>query len=128
VSSSARIGAERAVAGSIADADAHATIIQKLRDLENQLYGDNQNADIQIELSRIMHRQIAWQQFRPQTKHTYRYYRIFSDPAVDAICRKVVGLSVDALYYQGVLAYAHFAKVPALELTAKTAMGDLTPR
>jgi hypothetical protein len=97
-----------------------ANIVTRLRRLENELYGDNENADIQIELSRIMHRQIVWQQFRPQTKLTYRYHRIFSDPAVDAICRKVVGLSVDALYYQGILAYLHFAKAPALELSAHT--------
>jgi hypothetical protein len=95
-------------------------IVTRLRRLENELYGDNENADIRIEMSRIMHRQIAWQQFRPQTKLAYRYYRIFSDRAVDAICRKVVGLSIDALYYQGVLAYAHFAKVPALELNEGT--------
>jgi len=98
-----------------------ANIVNRLRRLENELYGDKEDADIQIELSRIMHRQIAWQQFRPQTKLAYRYYRIFSDPSIDAICRKVVGLSIDALYHQGVLAYAHFAKVPALELNASTA-------
>ena len=97
-----------------------ASIVQKLRNLENELYGDDQGADVLIEMSRIMHRQISWQQFRPQTKLAYRYYRIFSDPAVDAICQKVVGLSIDALYFQGVLAFANFASVPALEINNDT--------
>lgn len=93
-----------------------ASIVNKLRSLENELYGQNGNADIFVEMSRMMHRQISWQQFRPQTKLAYRYYRIFSDPVVDAICRKVVGVSVDALYRQGILAYSQFATSPALEL------------
>ncbi len=92
-----------------------ASIVKKLRNLENELYGDDGDPDIFIEMARIMHRQISWQQFRPSTKLLYRYHRIFSDPAVDAICRKVVGLPVDGLYCQGVWAYAELARVPALK-------------
>jgi hypothetical protein len=43
-----------------------ANIVTRLRRLENELYDDIENADIQIEMSRIMHRQIAWQQFPPR--------------------------------------------------------------
>jgi hypothetical protein len=99
-----------------------ATIVQKLRNLENELYGANDNADIFIEMARIMHRQISWQQFRPSTKLLYRYHRIFSDPAVDTICRKVVGLPVDGLYCQAILAYVKLVRLPALKL------GDTTTR
>lgn len=99
-----------------------ATIVQKLRNLENELYGANDNADIFIEMARIMHRQLSWQQFRPSTKLLYRYHRIFSDPAVDIICRKVVGLPVDGLYCQAILAYVELVRLPALKL------GDTTTR
>jgi hypothetical protein len=44
-----------------------ANIVNRLRRLENELFGDIENADIQIEMSRIMRRQIAWQQFPPAT-------------------------------------------------------------
>jgi hypothetical protein len=97
-----------------------ASIVNKLRNLENELYGANGDADIFIEMARIMHRQISWQQFRPSTKLLYRYHRIFSDPAVDAVCRKVVGLPVDGLYCQAVWAYVEFVRVPALKLGEAT--------
>ena len=93
-----------------------AGIVQKLRDLENELYGESDEADIFIEMARIMHRQISWQQFQPSSKLLYRYHRIFADPNVDAICRKVVGLPVDGLYCQAIWAFMEFGKVPALKL------------
>lgn len=97
-----------------------ATIVQKLRNLENELYGANDDADIFIEMARIMHRQVSWQQFRPSTKLLYRYHRIFSDPAVDAICRKAVGLPVDGLYCQAILAYLELVRFPALKIGENT--------
>ena len=92
------------------------TIVQKLRNLENELYGANDDADIFIEMARIMHRQVSWQQFRPSMKLLYRYHRIFSDQAVDTICRKVVGLPVDGLYCQAILAYLELVRLPALRI------------
>jgi hypothetical protein len=88
--------------------------------LEDELYGDNNNADVLVEVSRIMHRQISWQQFPPQTKLVYRYYRLFSEPAIDAACRKVVGLSVDSLYHHGILSYANLVSAPALRIEDST--------
>ena len=96
------------------------SIVQRLRNLESELYGTNGNADIFIELARIMHRQISWQQFRPSTKLLYRYHRIFSDPAIDAVCRKIIGLPVDGLYCQAILAYVELARVPALKVGITT--------
>lgn len=95
-------------------------IVNRLRNLENALYGENSTADVLVEMSRIIHRQVPWQQLRPKTKLLYRYYRIFSDPAIDAICRRVLGLSVDDLYAQGVVAYMHLTDHSALELGDET--------
>jgi len=92
------------------------SIVQRLRDLENEIYGDNKNADVLVEMSRIMHRQFPWQQARPNTKQVYRYYRVFSDPKAAAICQKVLGVSIDDLYVLVLTAHSHFTKAAALNL------------
>ena len=74
-------------------------IIDRLRELENALYGANRESDVLIEVSRIMHRQFPWQQFRPQTKLAYRYFRIFNTSRISAIAQKAIGFFRRGLYF-----------------------------
>ncbi|WP_423414844.1 hypothetical protein RLW55_16780 [Hyphomicrobium sp. B1] len=100
-------------------------VLQRLRGLENELYGENEGADVLLEISRIMHRQFPWQQAQPNTKLVYRYFRIFSDSKVAAVCQRVLGLSIEDLYSLALTAFSHFQTAVALNIT--TAPPTLDP-
>ena len=80
-----------------------ADIVQRLKDLENDIYGEMNNpADIHLELMRISHRQFTWQQQRPTSRWFMRYYKLFNRPEIDTACREVTGLSVFEVYLIGI--------------------------
>jgi hypothetical protein len=57
-------------------------------------------------LFRISHRQFIWQEINDFT--IWRYYRIFSQPSIDALIQKNTGLSVREIVLLGIILYDHF--------------------
>ena len=71
-----------------------ASIAQGIKDLEEQVYSEHSDpAQIHLELMRISHRQVVWQQQRPRTQLFVRHYKLFNRPEIDAICNDAIGLS-----------------------------------
>lgn len=86
-----------------------AQTINALRDLENEIYGVHRNeGHIFIEMTRIAHRQFAWQTSRPSDVLLTRYYKIFSDPGIDDIVQSRLGLSVREIYACAASVVGHF--------------------
>ena len=104
---------------SMRDWSTFAQIINRVRWLENELYSESGDRDGLIELARIVHRQFPWQQFRPSNRFLYRHYRIYSTSEIDSICHRIIGMSVDALYCQALIASSQFAQAPALDLDSE---------
>jgi len=91
-----------------------AAVVNKLRDLEEQLHKCFVTPDnVLLETLRIAHQQFPWQQ-RITTRLVGRYYRIFNDPQVDTICRQVIGLPVHKVYAIGTLLWGHYLTSPFL--------------
>lgn len=78
--------------------------ISKVRKLENELakiYGSQEN--VLRELQRISHRQFEYQAQNPDSTLMYRYYKIFSKPALDEIVKTTFGFDTSRLYLIGML-------------------------
>lgn len=84
---------------SLKDGNHFAEIVQGLRNLENEIYGAQDGADVLVEIWRISHRQFTYQQKRLTAAETIRYYMIYNDDAIDAICQAQLGLSVYEVFF-----------------------------
>jgi hypothetical protein len=79
-----------------------AQIANTLRDLEGEIYARLVGGKkIHLELMRISHRQFIWQQQRPKSGGTIRYYKLFNTPSIDAISQQAIGLTIDHIYLIG---------------------------
>lgn len=77
--------------------------INKLKELEDnisEIYAEGKY--IFVELFRIAHRQFPWQR-RISNDLIIRYYKIFSTPDLQNLIEEEVGISIDDLYFLGVL-------------------------
>ena len=105
-----------------------AGIIQSLRDLENEIYGAyGDQANVLIELIRIMHRQLVWQQHYPRSSMLYRYYRIFDIPEIDEVCREKTGLSVYDIYIIGLGLVGTFLNSARIKREMSVSVRGLSP-
>jgi hypothetical protein len=73
----------------------------------SQLAGKLLQENILLELGRNAHRTFPWQE-KPNHWRIIRYYKIFSDPAVDTIIRAEIGISANELYLLGLAFSGHF--------------------
>lgn len=90
-------------------------VVNKLRKLENDLakqYGSQEN--VVRELQRIAHRQFEYQAQNPNSTLIYRYYKIFSKPALDKIVKTTFNFDTHHLYLIGMLLTGTFLKWFAL--------------
>lgn len=74
-------------------------IVQGLRSLENEIYGAQDGADIWIEIWRVTHRQFTFQQKRMVPAELVRYFMIYNDATIDAMCRRRLGLSAYEIFF-----------------------------
>ncbi len=77
-----------------------ASAINKLKRFENELCSTQPPGSVLLELYRIAHRQFPWQ-IRLNAFSLARYFKIFNHPSIDAIVKRVMGLSVEELYVVG---------------------------
>ncbi len=90
--------------------------VNKLKDLENNIartYSTKEN--VLIELYRIIHRQLPWQNL-PSAEQLTRYFKIFSYPSVDDLVRNRIGIPVRELYLIGMLFTGAYLKHSAINL------------
>src|SRR3989344_1658373 len=75
-----------------------ATVVNKLKDLENEISKIYSNTgNVLIEIYRIAHRQFIWQS-RPDLENVARYWKIYSDPKLSEVILKATGLTLDELF------------------------------
>ncbi|MBC7768939.1 MAG: hypothetical protein H7124_09135 [Phycisphaerales bacterium] len=100
-----------------------ATLINLIKRLEENIWRayPHGQRDIILELNRSSHRQFPWQ--RP-TNHPAiaRYYKIYSDPKVEEVLRRVTGLNTVELFRVGIGLTGHFLEKPALPIPAPAAL------
>jgi hypothetical protein len=98
-----------------------ADIVNMLKDLENRIYGHFGSPEsVLVEMIRIAHRQFIWQGNPPTVTSLVRYFKIFNRPAIDGICRAVIGLDIWQTYMCGVACMGHFLQNPAFTLPLAT--------
>jgi len=101
--------------------------VNKLKTFADDLTSLYPKGSIMLEIHRIAHRQFIWQQ-RPNAVWTARYFRIFSDPAIDEIIRHTIGIGTKDLYGLGMallglyhdrfaLNYPPTIEIPGLDLS-----------
>lgn len=95
-------------------------IVQGLRTLEDEIYGAQEDADVLVEVWRISHRQFTYQQKRMTPQEVIRYYMIYSDPAIDAICQARLGLSVFEIFFIVLLFLGVFLEHPRQALPVRS--------
>src|ERR1700732_3006197 len=61
------------------------TIINAIKELENDIYGALGGKNILIEMLRVAHRQFIWQSNIPNSGATVRYYKIFNRDRISEI-------------------------------------------
>jgi len=93
--------------------------LSKLRNLRDEIAKTyiNEN-NVVTELYRIAHRQFPWQS-RPNTKFLFRYYKIYSIPAINDIVKKLIGLNVRDLYIIGLAFIGTYLEKPEIPLPLK---------
>ena len=94
--------------------DTLSEVLNQLKNLENEIYGLFEYNNVFIELIRVAHRQFGWQSDRPNAVTIIRYFKIFSDPAIDEVCNDVLGLSVRQIYLCGLCFMGHFLSKAAM--------------
>lgn len=103
-----------------------ADVVNHLRALEGVLHqlhlsGDN----ILLEMLRVSHQQFPWQR-RPKTRFVGRYYRVFSDADIDAICTRLTKLSVQKIYAIGSALWGHFSSRAFLSLPVPITIANIS--
>lgn len=91
-------------------------LVNSLKALENNIYGELGSPNILVELIRIVHRQFIWQGNRPNAASIIRYFKIFNRPAIDNICRQKIDMNVWQIYMCGVACMGFFLTRPAISL------------
>ncbi len=92
-----------------------ARVLNKIKDLDNYVAKQYLNQDnVLREFHRIAHRQFEYQSQIPNERLVYRYYKIFSYPALDSILKESFGFSAHRLYFIGMLLTGTFIKWSAL--------------
>lgn len=84
--------------------------LNMLKELDNAISlraGDLMKENILLELGRIAYREFPWQE-HPNHWRLTRYYKIFGDPAVDAIINAEIGLTAKEMYLLGLAFTGHF--------------------
>lgn len=92
-----------------------ANVANALRDLEEKIYAEFDTGKlIHRELTRIAHRQFAWQQLGLKGELIIRYYKIFNTPAINAHTRTETGLTLTEIYTIGFCYIGHFLEAPRI--------------
>jgi hypothetical protein len=90
-------------------------LVNGLKSLEQDIYRQFGNqGNVQIEMIRVIHRQIIWQANPPNARSIIRYYKIFNRPGIDTICSEKFGLTVWQIYMCGVACMGFYLDKPAL--------------
>jgi hypothetical protein len=90
-----------------------AQIANSLRDLEGEIYQTLVGAKrIHLELMRILHRQIVWQQQRPNARWITRYHKLFNRPEINVLSLRATGLSIDHIHLIGMAYLGKFLEQP----------------
>lgn len=93
-----------------------AEIIDDLKDLENEIYGEFQRgSSVQLEMMRIAHRQFVWQQFRLNWRPIIRYYKLFSQSEIVSCTIDATGLNLKEIYILGMSYIGKFLKAPRVK-------------
>ncbi len=96
------------------------SMVNKLRSLRDEIaktYSTKEN--VITELYRIAHRQFPWQS-QPNIEYLFRYYKIYSIPALNDIIKKVVGLTIRDLYIVGLSFIGYYLEKPDTPLPFST--------
>jgi hypothetical protein len=92
-----------------------AELVNGLKSLEQDIYRQFGNqGNVQIEMIRVIHRQIIWQANPPNARSIIRYHKIFNRPGIDTICSEKFGLTVWQIYMCGVACMGFYLGKPAL--------------
>jgi hypothetical protein len=93
-----------------------AKIANALRDLEGDIYAQLVGgARIHLELMRIAHRQIVWQQHRINWKPIIRYFKLFNTPEIQHCAQRATGLSLKQIYLIGLTYLGIFLEQSKIE-------------
>lgn len=102
--------------------------INKLKDIRGAIGSIYINAEnIPREIQRVVHEQFPWQVSNPSSGIFARYYKIYSDPTLNAIIKDAVGLSVPDIYFIGVVLWGFFHNRPAMAFPLKIEVEEITP-
>lgn len=101
--------------------------INKLKDIEGRIAKDYINtSNIIRELERMAHGQFGWQIGRPNAEMMARYYRIYSNPEMDALIKSTIGLTTKELYFIGVALIGFFITHFGLQYPPKIEIKGIT--
>lgn len=92
------------------------SVVNKLRNLRDEIakvYSTRENAI--TELYRIAHKQFPWQS-RPNIEFLFRYYKIYSIPAINNVVKRVIGLTIRDLYIIGLAFIGAYSEKPEISL------------
>lgn len=107
--------------------DPLADIITGLRSLENEIYAEFKiGKHIHLELMRITHRQLVWQQFRFHRVPVIRYYKLFNTPLIDSYAQNALGLTLKEIYTIGMCYLGHFLEAPRVSRVLDIEIPGLT--
>jgi hypothetical protein len=88
---------------SFADADYLARTVNKLKALENEIYGlYSDQANVLIELHRIAHRQFPWTSYRPNQILFARYHKLYRHPLLEPLFEDKFDLTLKELFTAGI--------------------------
>lgn len=101
--------------------------VNKLKALEEKVSKKYVNKDnVLLELARISHRQFPWQSSRPNGRLLVRYFKLFSDPKLDEVIQKSLGLKTVELYAIGMATAGHFITNITYKLPINVQLGKIT--
>jgi len=97
-----------------------ATAVNSIKDMESKITGDEDyrklyQDNVLIELYRISHRQFPWQR-RIGVNALARYFKMFSNPDLEEILVRKIGLNACELYGIGLAISGSFLKNPYIRL------------
>lgn len=91
-------------------------MLNQLRAIDGAVSREYINSDnILIEFSRLLYRQIQWQQLH-LSSYLIRFYKIFSTAKIDAIVKETTGLATKEIFQIGMLIYFEYFRRPAVRL------------
>lgn len=90
------------------------TLVNRLRDLENEISERYGSADTVLrEVHRIVHQQFSWQR-KPSTQSMMRAYKIFGTPELRKILEETTGIALDDYFRLGLACSGHFLREPGI--------------